>query len=75
MKEEKIWVECTCDYEGFADMVKFEGMNYQHPVCPNCGELIEDIEELSSDEWNKKTKLKVKGKCMDFQKVEVIDFV
>jgi hypothetical protein len=42
---EKIWVECTCDYEGFADMIKFEGMKYKHPVCPDCGELIEDIED------------------------------
>ena len=61
MREEKIWIECPpCDYEGWADMVKFEGMKYKHPVCPNCGELIEDIEELSFDEWNKKTKLKDK---------------
>jgi len=62
MNKVKIWVECTCDYEGFADMVKFEGMKYQHPVCPDCGELIEDIEELISDEWNKKVKVKVKVK-------------
>ena len=52
--DDKIWIECTCGYEGFAEMVKPEGMKYQHPMCPNCGELIDNIEELSSDEFKKK---------------------
>jgi len=54
MDEEEIWIECTCDYVGFADMVKFEGMKYKHPVCPNCGALIDDIVELPTDKWLEK---------------------
>ena len=52
--EERIWIECTCDYEGFADMVKFEGMEFNHPTCPNCGELIDDIKYLSKEDFNDK---------------------
>jgi len=52
---DKYWIECTCDYEGFAEMVKPEGMKYQHPMCPNCCEFInyDDIEYLSKEEFNK----------------------
>ena len=55
LMNEKIWLECTCDYVGWADLIKFEGMKYKHPVCPDCGELVEDIEDLSSEEWKRKT--------------------
>lgn len=51
MDEEEIWIECTCDYEGLADMVKFEGWEYKQPVCPNCGRLIEDIVEMPWEKW------------------------
>ena len=55
---EKIWIECTCGYEGYAKMIKPDSWEYQHPFCPNCGELIppkiDNIIELSKDEWNKK---------------------
>lgn len=44
MIEEKIWIECTCGYTGYADMVKWDGMEYSHPVCPNCGDAVYDID-------------------------------
>ena len=59
--KEKIWIECTCDYEGYAEMIKPNGWEYYHPFCPECGELIENIEYLSQDEWKNKTKLEIKG--------------
>ena len=58
---EKIWIECTCDYEGYAEMIKPDDWEYYHPMCPECGALIDNIVELSKDEWNKKTKLILKG--------------
>ena len=51
---EEIWIECTCDYVGFADMVKFEGMKYKHPTCPNCGEMISEIIEIPHNKWIEK---------------------
>jgi len=51
MMKEEIWIECDCGYEGFADMVKYEGMKYKHPTCPDCGEVISEIIELPKDEW------------------------
>jgi len=52
--KEKIWIECTCDYEGWADMIKPDGWKYYHPMCPGCGAMIEDVVELSKEEFNKK---------------------
>ena len=54
--DQKIWVECSCDYEGFAVMVKPDGMKYKHPMCPNCGEFVDYdyIEYLSNDEFEKR---------------------
>ena len=52
--EEEIWIECSCGYEGFADMVKYEGMKYKHPTCPDCGEVISDIMELPQEQWIEK---------------------
>lgn len=45
--DERIWIECTCGYEGYADMVNFDGMRYSHPVCPDCGEMVYDIDYSS----------------------------
>ena len=64
--EERIWIECTCDYEGFADMVKFNGMQFKHPVCPNCGELIDNIKHLSKDEWSNK----LNNMGFDYEKIK-----
>ena len=52
--DEEIWIECTCDYTGFADMVKFEGMKCKQPTCPNCGELISEIVEIPHNKWIQK---------------------
>ena len=51
---EEIWIECSCGYQGFADMVKFEGMKYKHPVCPSCGEMISEILEIPHNKWVEK---------------------
>jgi len=39
-----IWIECTCDYTGYADMVEYEKIpGVKFPTCPECGETVYDI--------------------------------
>jgi hypothetical protein len=53
---DKIWIECICDYVGWAEMVRPDGWEYDHPMCPECGELIDNVQELSKEDWINKTK-------------------
>jgi hypothetical protein len=44
MVDEKIWIKCTCGYEGYADMVEYEELpDIRFPTCPECGETVYDI--------------------------------
>ena len=41
---ENNWIECTCDYQGYADMVTYpEIPDVSFPTCPECGQTVYDV--------------------------------